>query len=429
MQRPLSALLLLAVTACSKSSSNGGTGPGPNGSLDVTITAPAGVTGKVTIITPTDSLITITSSQTLNGLAPGNYIVRASAGVTVDPIVSTGYTGAVTGSPASVVAGQTAAATVTYSAARPGAGVLWVASQLGNTMSGFSSAQLATTGAPAPAVVLGSGGPASNMQNELSIAVDSSGGIWWVEDTDTLRYYSASQVAGSGNPAPARKLVSASLTTARAVAFDPKGNLWVADQAHSNLNEFTAAQLAAGGAQTATVVISPVFGSIKRPWAIAFDKKGDLWVANYGDSSIAGFSPAQLATSGAPVPFAGISGSKGTANAIGIAFDPAGNLWVATFADTISKFTPDQLTSIGAPTPSVILKMPAGTFSIPIAFDNSGDLWVCAYIHNKLYMFTPAQLTATGSPTPAVTISATGSSISSVNAMAFSPPASNLPIP
>ena len=117
MKRALALAALLAVAACSKSNS-GGTGPGPTGSLDVTITAPAGVSAKVSIITPNDSVITISSSQTVNGLAPGDYVVRASPGVTADPIVSIAYTGAITGSPATVTAGQTANATVTYTTPR-----------------------------------------------------------------------------------------------------------------------------------------------------------------------------------------------------------------------------------------------------------------------------------------------------------------------
>jgi streptogramin lyase len=177
------------------------------------------------------------------------------------------------------------------------------------------------------------------------------------------------------------------------------------------------------------VTITSILGSLKRPWSLAFDAKGDLWVASYGDSTIVGFSPAQLATSGSPVPYAAISGSQGTTNCIGIAFDAQGNLWVATFADTVAKFTPDALTSIGTPTPAVILKMPSGTISIAIAFDNSGSLWVTSYVGNKLLKFTSSQLTTTGSPTPTTIISNTGGSLQVPQGLAFSPPAQDLAIP
>ena len=79
--------LLLGLAACSKSNS-GGTGPGPTGSLDITITAPGGVSAKVNVITPSDSLITITTSQTINGLVPGNYTVPVYAVLTIGSFVT-----------------------------------------------------------------------------------------------------------------------------------------------------------------------------------------------------------------------------------------------------------------------------------------------------------------------------------------------------
>jgi len=429
MTRHLPALLLLALAACSKSNSNGGTGPGPTGSLDITISAPAGVSAKVNVITPADSIITVSSSGTLHGLTPGDYVIRASAGVTADPIVSTAYAPAVTGSPATVAAGQTANATVTYSAPRASSGILWVANAIANNISGFSSANLGATGAPVPAVKIGSGTSGSVVQGSVSIAVDSSGGIWYVNNSDTLKYYSASQITANTNAAPARKLVSTAIQYAIAVAFDASGDLWVADQANAKLFEFTPSQLQAGGTQSPAVTIHSIIGSLKRPWSLAFDAKGDLWVDSYGDSTIVGFSPAQLATSGGPVPYAAISGSQGTTDCLGIAFDAQGDLWVATLSDTIAKFTPDALTAIGTPTPSVILKMPGGTSPIAIAFDNSGSLWVAAYVGDKLLKFTSSQLTATGSPTPTTIISNTGGSLQVPQGLAFSPPAQGLPIP
>ena len=428
MIRRSAALFLLALAACSKSNSNGGTGPGPTGSLDVTIIAPAGVSGKVNITTPGESLITITSSQTINGLVPGDYIVRASAGVTADPIVSTGYTGAVTGSPATITAGQTANVTVTYSAPRASSGLLWVANQSGGTIAGFAAANLGASGSPTPAVLIGNGTGSSVVSGATSIAVDSSGGIWWVDNSDTAYYYAASAITSNTNAAATRKLIDTSASSWVATALDPSGDLWTVDQ-RGNVKKFTPTQLAAGGHQTPAVVLRSIIGSLTRPWQAAFDAKGNLWVVSYGDSSIVAFSPAQQQTSGQPVPFAGISGSKGITSALGIAFDAQGDLWVATLTDTISKFTPDQLTSLGSPTPSVILKMPTLTTPIGIGFDNSGSLWVAGYETSKLLKFTSNQLTTSGTPTPAVTITANGPSLALPAGIAFSPPAGNLPVP
>ena len=421
-------LAVAVVAACSRSSSSS-TGPGPTGALDVTITAPAGVTAKVHVITPDDSVITINASQTLNGLAPGNYLVRASSGTTADPIVGTGYTGAVTGSPATVAGGQTASATVTYGAPRANVGVLWVANEAGNTISGFSSANLSASGAPAPGIVLGDGSGTSSVKTPMGVAVDSSGGVWWVSGTNTISYYTASQVAASTNAAPARKITSASLSDAISLAFDPSGDLWVADRIHSSLNEFTPAQLQSGGSQPASVIIGRVLGSLQRPWPMAFDAKGDLWVSNFDDSSVVGYAPAQLQASGYPVPYAAISLSPGLSNPMGIAFDPQGNLWVGNLKDSLSKFTPDQLTSVGRPTPAIAITFSSVTTPDALAFDNSGSLWVLGFVSNKLLKFTANQLTSSGAPAPAVLITTNAGSLTIPGGMVFSPSAGNVPVP
>ena len=420
--------LIALLAACSKSSGSS-TGPGPTGSLDVTITAPAGVAAKVHVITPDDSVITISASQTLNGLAPGNYLVRASSGTTADPIVGTGYTGAVTGSPATVAGGQTASATVTYGSPRANAGMLWVANEAGNTISGFSSANLSASGSPTPAIVLGDGSGTSSVKTPSGVAVDSSGGLWFTNATNTLSYYSVGQIASSTNAAPARHLTSSALSQAMGIAFDASGDLWVSDRVKSTLNEFTPAQVQAGGAQTPVVIVGRVLGSLQRPWPMAFDAKGDLWVSNFDDSSVVGYSPAQLQSSGYPVPFAGISLSPGLSNPMGIAFDPQGNLWVGNLKDTLTKFTPDQLTTVGRPTPAVVITFASVTTPDALAFDDSGSLWVLGFVSNKLMKFTANQLTSSGSPAPAVLITNSAGSLTIPGGMAFSPSAANVPVP
>ena len=98
----------------------------------------------------------------------------------------------------------------------------------------------------------------------------------------------------------------------------------------AHVPEYSAAQLAAGGSGTPNVALMSAFGSIVRPWAVAFDAHGNLWVCNYGNNSIASFTPAQIATSGSPLPSAGVTGTKRRTGPLGIAVDRIGNLWVAS---------------------------------------------------------------------------------------------------
>jgi sugar lactone lactonase YvrE len=265
----------------------------------------------------------------------------------------------------------------------------------------------------------------------VALQVDKTGGLWIADATDTLYYFTSAQIAHSTAAAPSVKLVSTMLHGAWALALDDSGNLWVADQEAGKILEFSAAQLVASGNVTPGVILSSSLGSINRPFSMTFDAHGDLWVANYGDSTVVGFNPSQLQATGAPIPYAALTGARGTTNCLGIAFDAHGDLWVATLTDTLAEFTPNELTSIGAPTPAVVIKTPSALELGPLAFDNSGALWLADVEGSKLLRYMPSQLTASGSPTPAVTISPTGSGTSASMALpywlTFSPHALGLP--
>jgi 6-phosphogluconolactonase (cycloisomerase 2 family) len=102
----------------------GSSSPGPSagqGSLSVSIGGlPAGASGDVAVSGPAGYSQKLTATQTLTGLAVGNYSVSA----TDVPSGSTSYSAAVTGSPASVSAGATATVAVAYSLVAPTTGSL-----------------------------------------------------------------------------------------------------------------------------------------------------------------------------------------------------------------------------------------------------------------------------------------------------------------
>lgn len=415
----LGSITLLAI-ACSGSS---GTGPAQSGALAVSIAAPGGVTAPVFVSGPNGFLQSLSGTQTLTGLTAGSYVVSASAGASSDPIVGDLFPATITGSPASVTAGATANASVTF-ASTGTAGHLWVANQLGNAIGGYTAAQLSTSGSPAPAIAIGSAShPGSNAS---SLAFDASGGMWEGDGSDTLFYFSAAQIATSTTASPTRRLIGAggSVTSITGIAFDAQGNLWATDQAN-RVVEYSAAQLAAGGVVTPNITLTSAFGSIARPWDLAFDAHGNLWVCNYGNNSVASFTPAQIASSGSPQPSAGLTGTKGLSGPLSIAFDRNGNLWVASIIDSLSEFSASNLTTVGSPAPAVVI---TGSLHTPIglAFDGSDALWVASYQGNHVLRFLSSQLASTGAPTPSVSIG--GSTVGLPAKLAFAPHASSLPL-
>ena len=423
--RAAATVALCVALACSgggSSATGPGGGGGNSGSLAITITAPSGITPSVTVTGPNAYQHTIASTQTLSGIAPGSYTVRANAVGGADPIVGVPYAGAVTGSPATVTANATASATVSYTQ-RASKGLLWVSNVTG-ALAGFSSSQLASSGSPTPAFSVNASGP-------VALAFDASGGAWISPGytADTLYYYTQAQLLGGGKPAPSARIVPGSVISGiTALAFDAAGDLWAAGQYSQNLTEFTPAQLAAGGAQAPAVTINGVFGTLERPFSIVFDAKGNLWASSATDSSIVAYSPTELRAGGNQVPVAGITNTANISEPVALAFDATGNLWVASATGPITEFVASDLTTVGSPQASVVLTMTSNGLPNGLAFDDSGDLWVDDITNNQIVEYTPSQLTATGKPTPATVIKASGGSISYPNPMAFSPHASNLPI-
>ena len=84
------------------------------------------------------------------------------------------------------------------------------------------------------------------------------------------------------------------------MAFDSSGDLWVANYNSSTLVEYTPDELATG-APTPAITISPDrSGSLDAPDDLAFDPSGDLWVANYNSNTVVEYSPGRFTQSRGP---------------------------------------------------------------------------------------------------------------------------------
>jgi hypothetical protein len=129
------------------------------------------------------------------------------------------------------------------------------------------------------------------------------------------------------------------------------GDLYVADSTRDLIYKFTPA----GDRST--------FASdFYQPRALAFDRKGNLFVGESGAGPVQGLSGISKVTpDGTKTPFA----SLGTTDLLGMAFDGAGNLFVSTGTD-IMKFAPDG-------TPSLFAANVPGVWAL--AFDKSGTLY------------------------------------------------------
>jgi sugar lactone lactonase YvrE len=100
-----------------------------------------------------------------------------------------------------------------------GDGNLWVANASNQTVVAFAPEQLATSGSPAPHVVLSTN---ASLGNPVGLAFDTDGAMWVVGDADAVEKFPRASLGTTGAPAPSVRLTLANYTLFWNVAFWPK---------------------------------------------------------------------------------------------------------------------------------------------------------------------------------------------------------------
>ena len=408
-------LLVLGVVGCA------GPAGGGLGELALTVTAPAGVDASVEVTGPGGDAQTVSTTQTLGGLAPGTYHVTAAPARRPGTLVDDLFDAAVSdGGTVEVSAGATATATVSYQH-RPGTGALWVAVYGSTKLIAFDDGQLPNGGAgvtPSLALGLGSG------IRPYSVAFDAEGNAWAGTQDGELLEFAVDDLASSGTPDPAVVLDSGG-TDVNGIVFGADGMLWAA--VSGAIVGFTPSQRTASGSPTPDVTLT---GSASHPVGaahqLAFDASGGLWLANLG-GAVLRFSPSQLATGGALEPDVVLE-SNGTSlnNPRGVAFDASGSLWVACWSgNAVEKFRPQDIAVSGTPDPFVRLTG-VGVNPLRLAFDNAGNLWLSSnydptFSHGgHVGMIAAADLVASGTPPLGASFTSVGG-FDSGGTLAFAP--------
>jgi sugar lactone lactonase YvrE len=381
----LAAALLsaLAITACGNR--DVGTDPG-NAALEVIVNTPGARAGAVAIHGPTVHSSYVTSTDTLRGLIPGQYVARADLVATPDSLVSAVLTGVVTGSPVVVEAGQMSSVTATY-ALRGGSGAMWVG-KWGhvNLAEGFTSAQLAAAGTASPADTIGA---AADSLTISGTAFDSAGNMWVTDyiNQQILKFTPAQMASGAST-------ATVAVLTAKepwGIAFDANGNLWVAYYNGNFVDEYAASDVQSwSGALNHPAPVHTV-DSQNGPLGIAFDHDDNLWIAGFDDAVTYKVSASAIAaaSSGAIEPTDSLV-SAFLIQGSGLAFDRDGNLWESTEGGYIVSYLATQLGIASHATPDFASLSPTYSFD-EIAFDNSGNLWV-ATESPDVAMFSPTPL-------------------------------------
>ncbi len=244
-----------------------------------------------------------------------------------------------------------------------------------------------------------------------------------VEANGEVDFYSRNS---NGDVAPEARFTNG-MAGPVAMAFDPSGDLWVANINIGNVVELTRAQLTMPNPVPAVTITLPS-GALALPTGLAIDTSGDVWVVDSGASQVVEYTKGQLAMSGAPTPHSTISISQLPGAPLGDMFDRKGGLWVRSNLSPscpqgcVVEFSKADL-ALPNPTPTVTISSIGGA---NMAFTESGDMWMVTggggvpgtpYCFgtpctNQLVKFTKHQLSTSGSPTPAVTINTTAADAS-----------------
>ncbi len=401
------------------------TAPAATGSIAVRITTAAGVRGAVTLSGPDGVGSTIGASRMLPNVPTGVYTVRADSVVTTDTIVGARIdVPNVSLAHATVVRDDTAIVSVAYKL-RGRRGAMWVANSADTAIFEFEPDSLRVSGAPEPEGWIG------GLRNPTGMALDSAGDLWVVGDaSDTITMVTAAQRAAGARPPKLMTLSDTGIQNAVSLAVAPNGTLWISSQ--TSLRGYTSAQLAAGGAQNAAIVIAIGGASDAQTIGMAFDSAGNAWVADCEANTLLRFTAAQLAVNGSPTPVQTIRAAGAPGSLVcpsDIAYDRNGNLWVLNFyGPSIAEFSSSQLKSSGAPIPQRMLTLAAQSLPWGMAFDRQGALWVGDYGHNVVDVFSPAELTTGGAVAPADTIAGPGNTTRGASFIVFDPGAPD-PLP
>lgn len=471
----------------------GGCGsPAPTtGSLAIAVQTPSRVAPDITVKGPSGYQHTVSSSTTLTGLAPGAYTVLANTVDNIGPVVELQFDPTVTGSPANVAINQTADAGVSYGQ-RVGTGMFWFPRDDYRGILGFGYPELDGGYFDRPQVQTEMNfAPDSGTWPE-SIAFDHEGNMWISVDEEFIARIPASAL--DGGPLPyLQTLTSATvndwyydagasldggaaiLDAPYAMAFDPNGDLYVANCGrYYGIHRFGASQLAtlfsadAGSSALipeATILPDTAFdagafgtrNTFRCVYGIAFDSSGDLWAGAYGDHHVVRFAApagihgvvrAEPATMIIDMADAGSDGGifQSVPSPNGLAFDSSGNLWVANWNSTaptmtISRFTaPRGIVGAQAPQPSALIESydyrlhDGGVAHMlssmaGIAFDESGSLWAANTGSGTLVRYpNPSSLNGYVAPYPDLIIESPPLRSGDCGNFGFNPSPANLPI-
>jgi sugar lactone lactonase YvrE len=295
------------------------------------------------------------------------------------------------------------------------AGSVYVADTSNNTIRKIASSGAVGTlaGLPGSSGSADGTGSAARFYEPFGVAVDNGGNVYVADaHNGTIRKISpfgiVSTLAGlAGNPGYADGTGSAArFAGPTGVAVDSAGNVYVADSNNNTIRKITpsgvVSTLAGLAGTTGSADGTGNAARFNQPYGVAVDSGGNIYVADYLNSTIR-----KITSTGVVSTFAGVAGSFGSSDGpggaarlfdpLGVAVDGAGNVYVAdTLNYTIRKIAPSgvvrTLAGLARTEGSADGTGNAARFSYPsgVAVDIVGKVYVADRENNTIRVGVPA---------------------------------------
>ncbi|HEY9722904.1 MAG TPA: NHL repeat-containing protein [Oscillatoriaceae cyanobacterium] len=219
-------------------------------------------------------------------------------------------------------------------------------------------------------------------------------------DVATGVTFTATTLAGTTSPgAFDGSGADARFDTPVGIALAPNGHLYVADSGNNSIREVTPAGVVttlAGSGVEGNDDGSGTEATFGKPYGVAADADGNLYVADYDENDIRKISPAGEVTTLAGSVAAGNTDGTGTDatfdQPIGLAVNASGTVYVADAGNNaIREITPDGVvTTLAGPSSGAGLLDPTG-----VAVDASGTVYVADSFRHDIRKITPNGVVST----------------------------------
>ncbi|HEY0307097.1 MAG TPA: hypothetical protein VGB94_02995 [Acidobacteriaceae bacterium] len=234
---------------------------------------------------------------------------------------------------------------------------------------------------PGGTPVFANGITGSGLHESYGMAIDGANNVWVENDETPGSPYNGGTVSKFSNAGVAISSgigYTAGIYFPTGIASDPNGNMWIANYGNS-----TYALYANAGTQITTNCNSKGcgYGSLEFPVAVAADNNHVGWIANQSSNTVT-----RVSADGSTVtPITCCSGASG------LAVDAGGYVWVANyFGDSISELSSTGTVVSRGYTGSGIVH-PQG-----IAVDGGGTVWVANYRGNSFSELAGSATTTPG---------------------------------